>query len=150
MKKYNLLISIPLLSAALLTGALLLFAGCEKEKAQKEETHNPLYGTTWVEYGFVLSEENTNIHDSYHKDTILFLTDNEMEYREADGAIYKSTYLVVEDSLLYISNDKIVCGIKRHNFKFIDEDNLLIKLWWSRDITGTFYNVYFKKIKHEN
>ena len=150
----NLIKTMPIVAtAALLVAGAFLYAGCEKEKPQKEETHNPLCGTTWVEYGytsFFCEDEDTNIHDSYHKDTILFLTDNEMEYREADGAIYKSTYLVVEDSLLYISNDKIVCGIKRHNFKFIDEDNLLIKLWWSRDITGTFYNVYFKKIKHEN
>ena len=82
-------------TAALLVAGAFLFAWCEQVKAQKEETQNPVFGTTWVEYGFVLSEESTNIHDSYHKDTILFLTDNEMEYREADGAIYKSTYLVV-------------------------------------------------------
>ena len=134
---------------ALVAGALLFFAGCEKENKQKEETHNPLYGTTWVEYGFVLSEESTNIHDSYYKDTFLFLTDNEMEFRVADGAVFISTYLIVEDSLLYISNDKIVYGIKRHYFKFIDEDTLLIKGWSSRDITGSFYNIYLKKITYE-
>ena len=141
----------PLTAAALLTGALLLLAGCEKEKPQKEETHNPLCGTTWVEYGFTSYFcEDTNIHDSYYKDTFLFLTDNEMEYREVDGAVYKSTYFVVEDSLLYISNDKIVFGIKRHYFRFIDDDTLLIKFWSSRDITGSFYNIYIKKFDYEN
>ena len=142
-----------LTAAALITGALLLLAGCEKEKPQKEETHNPLCGTTWVEYGytsFFCEDEDTNIHDSYYKDTFLFLTDNEMEFRVADGAVFISTYLIVEDSLLYISNDKIVYGIKRHYFKFIDEDTLLIKGWSSRDITGSFYNIYLKKIDYEN
>ena len=139
---------LPATAFILLTGALLLAAGCEKP--QKEETHNPLYGTTWVEYGYnSYFCEDTNIYDSYDKDTFLFLTDNEMEFREADGAVFKSTYSIVEDSILYISNNKIVYGIKRHYFKFIDEDTLLIKGWSSRDITGSFYNIYLKKITYE-
>ena len=142
----------PLTAAALLTGALLLLAGCEKEKPQKEETHNPLCGTTWVEYGytsFFCEDEDTNIHDSYHKDTFLFLTDNEMEFREADGAVFKSTYLIVNDSLLYISNNKIIGSTQKHYFKLIDDETLLIKGWWARDITGSFYNIYLKKNTYE-
>ena len=136
---------------ALLAGALLLFAGCEKENKQKEETHNPLCGTAWVEYGYTLFfGEDTNIHDSYYKDTFLFLTDNEMEFREADGAVYKSTYLIVNDSLLYISNNKIVGSTKKHYFKLIDDETLLIKGWCARDLTGEIFNIYLKKFNYEN
>ena len=73
-----------------------------------------------------------------------------MEFREADGAVFKSTYSIVEDSILYISNNKIVGSIKHHYFKLIDAETLLIKGWWARDISGDFFNIYLKRLNYEN
>jgi hypothetical protein len=144
-----------LTAAALLTGALLLFAGCEKEKKQKEETHNPLCGTTWVEYGY---SHYTIIHDSdnykiteseYYKDTLCFLTDIEVLLKTTGGATVLSNYQIIEDSLLYFSH---IGGPRRlHYWRLLNNNHLLLGNWEHQfDITGSIVNIYLKRIDYEN
>ena len=142
-------------AAALIAGLLLLFTGCEKEKPQKEETHNPLCGTTWVEYGY---SHYIIIHDSdyykiteseYHKDTLCFLTDTEVLLKTTGGATVLSDYQIFEDSLLSFSH--IGGSHKSHYWKLLENNHLLIGNWMHQfDISGSIMNIYLKKINHEN
>lgn len=144
---------LPATALILLTGLLLLFAGCEKEKPQKEETHNPLYGTTWVEYGY---SHYIIIHDSdyykiteseYHKDTLCFLTDTEVLLKTTGGATVLSDYQIFEDSLLSFSH---IGGPRRlHYWRLLNNNHLLLCDWKHQfSISGSFENIYLKKYEN--
>jgi len=136
-----------LTAAALLSGALLLFAGCEKEKTIK---HNPLCGTTWVKYGLMMhlyygDYEKDTIMEPYYKDTFNFLTDTEVLIREK-----KYSYMIQSDTLIkfYNNNGKL---INSNIWKFIDEQTMMIKGWNNPfSITGQYNDILLKKIDYEN
>lgn len=142
-----------LTAAALITGALLLLAGCEKEKPQKEETHNPLCGTTWVEYGtkrhvFYDNYDTDTIIESYNKDTFWFSTDNEVWFKTMGGLSVLSNYQLLEDTLILFSN--IGGPNKPHNWKQLDNNHILIRDWMHLDISGSIEHICLKRIDYEN
>lgn len=137
-------------AAALIAGLLLLFAGCEKEKPQKEETHNPLCGTTWVKYGLIEhiyydNYETDTIIEPYYKDTFHFLTDTEVLIREEPYS-----YMILRDTLIkfYNKNGRMINSNVWH---FIDEHNIMIKGWINPfSIAWEHNDILLKKIDYEN
>lgn len=145
---------LPLMAAALVAGALLFFAGCEKENKQKEETHNPLCGTTWVEYGYSHyfikhdSDYYKITESEYYKDTLCFFSDIEVLLKTTGGAKVLSNYQIIEDSLLSFSN--IGGSHKSHYWKLLENNHLLIGKWMHQfDVSGSIMNIYLKKITYE-
>lgn len=137
---------ISLLSAALLTGALLLFAGCEKEKTIK---HNPLCGTTWVKYGLMMhlydgDYEKDTIMEPYYKDTFNFLTDTEVLIEDKTYS-----YMIQKDTLIYFYNNNRL--INRNVWYFIDKQHMMIKGWINPfSIAWEQNDILLKKIDYEN
>jgi len=137
---------LPLIAAALLTGALLLFAGCEKEKPQKEETHNPLCGTAWVKKGIFI---DTTICEPYYKDTFFFITDTMFLLKGENGPEKYWAYQLT-DSLLRFYDE--TGRLRNSNVWFyIDEHHLVIRKWLNPlTIAWEHKDILLKKIDHEN
>ena len=146
---------ISLLSAALLTGALLLFAGCEKKTNMMNEDlstiEKKLIGT-WVSCGFSTFSEDPYCGCHYGNmsyleiDTITFhanhyILDN-FEYGLSDFKYYLSS-----DSTILIKRDSNDLSLHFH-FKFTDNySHLIIYNWRHRDFANYVYDVCLTKLE---
>lgn len=134
--------NISLLSAALLTGALLLLAGCEKEKEKSN-----IVGT-WIACGASLVGDPICGHiiddpddPESEIDTISFLSNHKMKDNYKWGFNgYK--YNLIGDTLLIVQDDS-----HYHELRIkLSNDNVIIYNWRNRDISCVVYNVCFRKI----
>lgn len=131
-----------LTAAALLTGALLLLAGCEKEK-----NGSKIIGT-WIACGASLNGDpicGYIIDDpddpESEIDTISFLSNHKIKDNYKWGYTgYK--YDLIGDTTLIVQD-----GSRHHEYRIkFSNDNMIIYCWRNRNITQVVHNVCFRKI----
>ena len=125
-------------AAVLVTGLLLLYAGCEKEKKESK-----IIGT-WIGCGASFDGDPTcgYIDDPESEiDTISFLSNHKMKDNYKWGYTgYK--YDLIGDTTLIVQD-----GSRHHEYRIkFSNDNLIIYCWRNRDITQIVTNDCFRRI----